>query len=133
MPRCLQLGLPLRARRRDGALCGRQLADGVRVHVLRDRFSEPERLLVPRPAGERKAGLRRQRKLSGALLSLSRSVQELTEENQSLKEDLDRVLSSSPTVARTKGTSAASRAPPPTTRPTGQTPPRAGHAERAGT
>nr|KAF6348860.1 IQ motif containing E [Myotis myotis] len=56
-----------------------------------------------RPAGERKAGLRRQRKLSGALLSLSRSVQELTEENQSLKEDLDRVLSSSPTVARTKG------------------------------
>ncbi|XP_070270383.1 IQ domain-containing protein E isoform X4 [Myotis yumanensis] len=56
-----------------------------------------------KPAGERKAGLRRQRKLSGALLSLSRSVQELTEENQSLKEDLDRVLSSSPTVARTKG------------------------------
>ncbi|XP_059555391.1 IQ domain-containing protein E isoform X10 [Myotis daubentonii] len=54
-------------------------------------------------AGERKAGLRRQRKLSGALLSLSRSVQELTEENQSLKEDLDRVLSSSPTVAQTKG------------------------------
>ncbi|XP_015420641.1 PREDICTED: IQ domain-containing protein E [Myotis davidii] len=34
---------------------------------------------------------------------LSRSLQELTEENQSLKEDLDRVLSSSPTVARTKG------------------------------
>lgn len=62
---------------------------------------------------ERKAGLRRQRKLSGALLSLSRSVQELTEENQSLKEDLDRVLSSSPTVARTKGTARASRALPP--------------------
>ncbi|CAK6446409.1 unnamed protein product [Pipistrellus nathusii] len=56
-----------------------------------------------KPVMERKAGLRRQRKLSGALLSLSRSVQELTEENQSLKEDLDRVLSSSPTVARTKG------------------------------
>ncbi|XP_054574224.1 IQ domain-containing protein E isoform X1 [Eptesicus fuscus] len=56
-----------------------------------------------KPVVERKAGLRRQRKLSGALLSLSRSVQELTEENQSLKEDLDRVLSSSPTVARTKG------------------------------
>lgn len=37
------------------------------------------------------------------LLSLSRSVQELTEENRSLKEDLDRVLSHSPTVSRTQG------------------------------
>lgn len=76
---------------------------------------------------ERKAGLRRQRKLSGALLSLSRSVQELTEENQSLKEDLDRVLSSSPTVARTKGTARASRALPPTARPA-----RAGTCHRGG-
>lgn len=42
--------------------------------------------------------------MSSALLSLSRSVQELTEENQSLKEDLDRVLSNSPTVSTTKGT-----------------------------
>lgn len=66
-----------------------------------------------RPVMERKAGLRRQRKLSGALLSLSRSVQELTEENQSLKEDLDRVLSSSPTVARTKGTPSPTPARPP--------------------
>lgn len=42
--------------------------------------------------------------MSSALLSLSRSVQELTEENQSLKEDLDRVLSNSPTVSTIKGT-----------------------------
>lgn len=42
--------------------------------------------------------------MSSALLSLSRSVQELTEENQSLKEDLDRVLSDSPTVSKIKGT-----------------------------
>lgn len=49
-------------------------------------------------------GLRRQKKVSSALLSLSRSVQELTEENQSLKEDLDRVLSNSPTVSTMKGT-----------------------------
>ncbi|XP_045680413.1 IQ domain-containing protein E isoform X2 [Phyllostomus hastatus] len=56
-----------------------------------------------KPPAERKPSLRRQRKLSSALLSLSRSVQELTEENQSLKEDLDRVLSSSPSAARRKG------------------------------
>lgn len=49
-------------------------------------------------------GLKRQKKVSSALLSLSRSVQELTEENQSLKEDLDRVLSNSPTISTTKGT-----------------------------
>ncbi|XP_012878819.1 PREDICTED: IQ domain-containing protein E [Dipodomys ordii] len=49
-----------------------------------------------------KPGLKRQRKMSSALLNLSRSVQELTEENQSLKEDLDRVLSNSPTVSKTK-------------------------------
>lgn len=49
-------------------------------------------------------GLKRQKKVSSALLSLSRSVQELTEENQSLKEDLDRVLSNSPTVSSVKGT-----------------------------
>ncbi|XP_004617307.2 IQ domain-containing protein E isoform X2 [Sorex araneus] len=53
--------------------------------------------------GEKKAGLRRQKKAGTALLSLSRSVRELTEENQSLKEDLDRLLSSSPTVCRAKG------------------------------
>ncbi|KAM5228438.1 IQ domain-containing protein E [Ctenodactylus gundi] len=55
-----------------------------------------------KPPVEKKAGTRRQR-MGSALLSLSRSVQELTEENQSLKEDLDRVLSDSPTVSRTKG------------------------------
>ncbi|XP_055984299.1 IQ domain-containing protein E [Sorex fumeus] len=53
--------------------------------------------------GEKKAGLRRQKKAGTALLSLSRSVRELTEENQSLKEDLDRLLSSSPTICRAKG------------------------------
>lgn len=41
--------------------------------------------------------------MSSALLSLSRSVQELTEENQSLKEDLDRMLSNSPTASRMQG------------------------------
>ena len=48
-------------------------------------------------------GLKRQKKMGSALLSLSRSVQELMEENQSLKEDLDRVLSSSPTTSQTTG------------------------------
>lgn len=48
-------------------------------------------------------GLKSQKKVSSALLSLSRSVQELTEENQSLKEDLDHVLSNSPTASRIKG------------------------------
>ncbi|XP_069342736.1 IQ domain-containing protein E isoform X2 [Eulemur rufifrons] len=55
-----------------------------------------------KPAGEKKMGAKRQKKMSSALLSLSRSVQELTEENQSLKEDLDRVLSNSPTVSKIK-------------------------------
>ncbi|KAM5301642.1 IQ domain-containing protein E [Glossophaga mutica] len=54
---------------------------------------------VGRKPPAEKPSLKRQRKLSSALLSLSRSVQELTEENQSLKEDLDRVLSSSPSAA----------------------------------
>lgn len=49
-------------------------------------------------------GLKRQKKMGSALLSLSRSVQELMEENQSLKEDLDRVLSSSPTTSKITGT-----------------------------
>ncbi|XP_053783198.1 IQ domain-containing protein E isoform X2 [Desmodus rotundus] len=56
-----------------------------------------------KPPAEKKPSFKRQRKLSSALLSLSRSVQELTEENQSLKEDLDRVLSSSPSASRRKG------------------------------
>ncbi|XP_010641097.1 IQ domain-containing protein E isoform X2 [Fukomys damarensis] len=55
------------------------------------------------PLVEKKVGVRRQKKMSSALLNLSRSVQELTEENQSLKEDLDRVLSNSPTITRVKG------------------------------
>ncbi|XP_075851362.1 IQ domain-containing protein E isoform X3 [Microcebus murinus] len=53
-------------------------------------------------AVEKKMGVKKQKKMSSALLNLSRSVQELTEENQSLKEDLDRVLSNSPTVSKIK-------------------------------
>lgn len=53
---------------------------------------------------EKKMGMKRQKKMSSTLLNLSRSVQELTEENQSLKEDLDRMLSNSPTVSKIKGT-----------------------------
>ncbi|CAN0494856.1 unnamed protein product [Rangifer tarandus platyrhynchus] len=56
-----------------------------------------------RPPAEKKMGLKRQKKMGSALLSLSRSVQELMEENQSLKEDLDRVLSSSPTTSKITG------------------------------
>uniref|UniRef100_A0A673THQ8 IQ motif containing E n=1 Tax=Suricata suricatta TaxID=37032 RepID=A0A673THQ8_SURSU len=52
--------------------------------------------------GEKKTSLRKQKRVSSALLSLSRSIQELTEENQSLKEDLDRVLSNSPAISAIK-------------------------------
>lgn len=52
---------------------------------------------------EKKLGVKRQKKMSSALLNLTRSVQELTEENQSLKEDLDRMLSNSPTGSKIKG------------------------------
>ncbi|KAM9209171.1 IQ domain-containing protein E isoform 1-T1 [Dugong dugon] len=52
---------------------------------------------------EKKVGLKRQKKMSSVLLNLTRSVQELTEENQSLKEDLDRLLSNSPTISKIKG------------------------------
>ncbi|XP_053411717.1 IQ domain-containing protein E isoform X3 [Nycticebus coucang] len=55
-----------------------------------------------KPPGEKKMSAKRQKKVNSALLNLSRSVQELTEENQSLKEDLDRVLSNSPTVSKVK-------------------------------
>lgn len=60
-------------------------------------------MLVLRPIVEKKLGMKRQKKMSSALLNLTRSVQELTEENQSLKEDLDRMLSNSPTVSKIKG------------------------------
>ncbi|XP_055264815.1 IQ domain-containing protein E [Moschus berezovskii] len=56
-----------------------------------------------RPPVEKKIGLKRQKKMGSALLSLSRSVQELTAENQSLKEDLGRVLSSSPPTSAATG------------------------------
>lgn len=60
-------------------------------------------LLILRPIVEKKLGMKRQKKMSSALLNLTRSVQELTEENQSLKEDLDRMLSNSPTISKIKG------------------------------
>ncbi|XP_045848997.1 IQ domain-containing protein E isoform X3 [Meles meles] len=72
------------------------------IHRLQTLLASSE-TTGKKPPGEKKMGLKRQKKVSSALLSLSRSVQELTEENQSLKEDLDRVLSSSPTVSTTKG------------------------------
>nr|XP_058894565.1 LOW QUALITY PROTEIN: IQ domain-containing protein E [Kogia breviceps] len=56
-----------------------------------------------KPPVEKKSGLKRQKKMSSALLSLSRSVQELTEENQSLKRDLERALSDSPTASKIQG------------------------------
>ncbi|XP_006889802.1 PREDICTED: IQ domain-containing protein E [Elephantulus edwardii] len=52
---------------------------------------------------EKKVSLKRQKKMNVVLLNLSRSVQELTDENQSLKEDLDRVLSNSPSSSKVKG------------------------------
>uniref|UniRef100_A0A452Q9I8 IQ motif containing E n=1 Tax=Ursus americanus TaxID=9643 RepID=A0A452Q9I8_URSAM len=72
------------------------------IHRLQTLLTSSE-TAGKRPPGEKKMGLKRQKKVSSALLSLSRSVQELTEENQSLKEDLDRVLSNSPTVSSVKG------------------------------
>ncbi|KAJ8792713.1 hypothetical protein J1605_019533 [Eschrichtius robustus] len=80
------------------------------MRIAMETYYEEVRALLPRagggvggPPAEKKIGLKRQKKMSSALLSLSRSVQELTEENQSLKEDLDRVLSSSPTASKIKG------------------------------
>ncbi|XP_047570043.1 IQ domain-containing protein E isoform X5 [Lutra lutra] len=72
------------------------------IHRLQTLLASSE-TIGKKPPGEKKMGLKRQKKVSSALLSLSRSVQELTEENQSLKEDLDRVLSNSPTVSTAKG------------------------------
>ncbi|XP_035957607.1 IQ domain-containing protein E isoform X5 [Halichoerus grypus] len=72
------------------------------IHRLQTLLASSETAGKKTP-GEKKMGLKRQKKVSSALLSLSRSVQELTEENQSLKEDLDRVLSNSPTVSTMKG------------------------------
>ncbi|XP_035578207.1 IQ domain-containing protein E isoform X3 [Zalophus californianus] len=72
------------------------------IHRLQTLLASSE-TAGKRTPGEKKMGLKRQKKVSSALLSLSRSVQELTEENQSLKEDLDRVLSNSPTVSTMKG------------------------------
>ncbi|XP_036681585.1 IQ domain-containing protein E isoform X4 [Balaenoptera musculus] len=72
------------------------------IHRLQTLLASSE-TTGKKPPAEKKIGLKRQKKMSSALLSLSRSVQELTEENQSLKEDLDRVLSSSPTASKIKG------------------------------
>uniref|UniRef100_F7D3H0 IQ domain-containing protein E n=1 Tax=Callithrix jacchus TaxID=9483 RepID=F7D3H0_CALJA len=72
------------------------------IHRLQTLLASSE-TTGKKPLGEKKTGAKRQKKVGNALLSLSRSVQELTEENQSLKEDLDRVLSTSPTISRTQG------------------------------
>ncbi|XP_012587434.1 PREDICTED: IQ domain-containing protein E isoform X2 [Condylura cristata] len=72
------------------------------IHRLQTLLASSE-TMGKKPPIEKKTGPKRQKKVSSALLSLSRSVQELTEENQSLKEDLDRVLSNSPTGSKIKG------------------------------
>ncbi|XP_059935523.1 IQ domain-containing protein E [Mesoplodon densirostris] len=72
------------------------------IHRLQTLLASSE-TTGKKPPVEKKIVLKRQKKMSSALLSLSRSVQELTEENQSLKEDLDHVLSDSPTASKIKG------------------------------
>ncbi|XP_028353862.1 IQ domain-containing protein E [Physeter macrocephalus] len=72
------------------------------IHRLQTLLASSE-TTGKKPPVEKKIGLKRQKKMSSALLSLSRSVQELTEENQSLKKDLDRALSDSPTASKIKG------------------------------
>ncbi|TKC49768.1 hypothetical protein EI555_002488, partial [Monodon monoceros] len=71
------------------------------IHRLQTLLASSE-TTGKKPPVEKNIGLKRQKRMSSALLSLSRSVQELTEENQSLKEDLDHVLSDSPTVSKIK-------------------------------
>ncbi|XP_062945443.1 IQ domain-containing protein E isoform X9 [Cynocephalus volans] len=72
------------------------------IHRLQSLLPSSEATGKKTP-GEKKMGVKRQKKMSSTLLNLSQSVQELTEENQSLKEDLDRVLSNSPTISKIKG------------------------------
>ncbi|XP_076779644.1 IQ domain-containing protein E isoform X2 [Arvicanthis niloticus] len=72
------------------------------IHRLQTLLASSE-ATGKKPMVEKKLGVKRQKKMSSALLNLTRSVQELTEENQSLKEDLDRMLSNSPTVSKIKG------------------------------
>eukprot|EP00069_Balaena_mysticetus_P004165 bmy_17121T0 len=71
------------------------------IHRLQTLLASSE-TTGKKPPAENKIGLKRQKKMSSVLLRLSRSVQELTEENQSLREDLDRVLSNSPTASTIK-------------------------------
>ncbi|XP_055454649.1 IQ domain-containing protein E isoform X5 [Psammomys obesus] len=72
------------------------------IHRLQTLLASSE-AMGKKPILDKKLGVKRQKKMSSALLNLTRSVQELTEENQSLKEDLDRMLSNSPTVSKIKG------------------------------
>ncbi|XP_029389605.1 IQ domain-containing protein E isoform X4 [Mus pahari] len=72
------------------------------IHRLQTLLASSE-ATGKKPMVEKKLGMKRQKKMSSALLNLTRSVQELTEENQSLKEDLDRMLSNSPTISKIKG------------------------------
>lgn len=72
------------------------------IHRLQTLLASSE-VTGKKPPVEKKLGAKRQKKMSNALLNLTRSVQELTEENQSLKEDLDRMLSNSPSGSKIKG------------------------------
>ncbi|XP_072799522.1 IQ domain-containing protein E isoform X4 [Vicugna pacos] len=77
--------------------------NGLKQRILKLEQQCKEKDSTIKPPVEKKIGLKKQKKMSSAFLSLSRSVQELTEENQSLKEDLDRMLSNSPTISKIKG------------------------------
>ncbi|XP_029433405.1 IQ domain-containing protein E isoform X3 [Rhinatrema bivittatum] len=58
---------------------------------------------------EPKESQKRQKLLNAAVLRLSRNIKELQDENKSLKVDLDRALSNSPTSSRAKGYSDRSK------------------------
>ncbi|XP_029411010.1 IQ domain-containing protein E isoform X2 [Nannospalax galili] len=70
------------------------------IHRLQTLLASSE-ATGKKPTMEKKLGMKRQ-KMSSTLLNLTQSMQELTEENQSL-EDLDRMLSNSPGGSKIKG------------------------------
>ncbi|XP_007498458.1 IQ domain-containing protein E isoform X2 [Monodelphis domestica] len=72
------------------------------IHRLQVLLANTETTGKKSPS-DKKSTQKRQKKLSATVLHLSRNVQELQEENQSLKEDLDRVLSNSPISNKAKG------------------------------
>ncbi|XP_006859938.1 PREDICTED: IQ domain-containing protein E [Chrysochloris asiatica] len=73
------------------------------IHRLQTLLATSETAGKKAPV-ERKLSLKRQKKMSSILLNLSRSVQELTEENQTLKEDLNQLLSNPPSSSKIQGT-----------------------------